>query len=92
MKKNFMLIPIVLLAMISKTFAQQRDSVTLVIDYFDGQTGNKYGFAKKYDHIPTSNDSIVFKRECLVKMHIITDSLRTREITNKPNSSKKETN
>ena len=82
MKKILMLIPIVLLITVDKGLAQKKDSVTLLIDYFDGKTGNKYGFTKKFDHVPRSNDSIIFKRECLAELHKITDSLRKQETKN----------
>jgi hypothetical protein len=78
MKKSIILIPILLLAIISKALAQKKDSVTIFLEYFD-KNGNKYGFIKKFDHVPTSNDSIIFKRACSVQMDKFTDSLRKLE-------------
>lgn len=92
MKKVFILIPFVLFAMVSKSLAQKKDSVTLLLDYFDPKTGNQYGFTKKFDHMPTSIDSIIFRRVCSIQMHKITDSLRKLEAPNKKISTKRKKN
>jgi hypothetical protein len=88
MKKILMLIPIVLLTIVSKTWAQKKDSVTLRIDYFD-RDGNKYGFDKKFDHNPTHNDSISFQRECSIAIRNMRDSVSRQEAIKHKNKRKK---
>ncbi|HTI60764.1 hypothetical protein [Mucilaginibacter sp.] len=79
MKKTFILIPMVLLGLISQTWAQKKDSVTVAIDYFDAKTGDKYGFEKKFDHIPTHNDSVRFRKESSITMRKMIDSIARKE-------------
>jgi hypothetical protein len=89
MKKISILIPIILL-MVSKGRAQKKDSVTLVIDYFDYKTGDKYGFAKKFDHTPNHNDSISFKKESGIAFHKMIDSIRTEQAIKHKSNRKKD--
>jgi hypothetical protein len=89
MKKFIFLL--ILLFFSLRSIAQKKDSVSFGIDYFDPYTGDKYGFTKKFDHIPTHNDSIAFEKEASITAHKKIDSSKRAMILklNPPKKHKK---
>ncbi|MBS1532732.1 MAG: hypothetical protein JSU01_20690 [Bacteroidetes bacterium] len=70
-----------------KSKGQTKDTISLAIDYFD-PSGNKYMFTKKFDHVPTRDDSLAFEKETSIIAHKKIDSAR-RQLSIELNNSKK---
>ena len=93
MKKN--IISIIFLIITLTGFSQSKDTFYLwSVPAYD-EFGNLYQVEKSYNHIPTKEDSINFKKQSNIELNLWMDSLRKlyyvpkRKINYKKNKNKK---
>jgi hypothetical protein len=87
--KLYLAIFIVLFSLL-KINAQQKKVYTLKIDIFD-KNGDKYSFDKKFDHIPTREDSTAALNEASNAARKKADSLKNQTIIESRKNAKKYT-
>lgn len=61
------------------SFCQTKDSFSIRIMNTYDSNGNEYGFEKKYDHLPTQEDTISYLKERILAMTALINEVYCKE-------------